>query len=63
MTCYYCISNIKDEICVFDIDGYPLPTNAECRHFEFDTGREDLEIAESMGWALNSLFKENEEDG
>lgn len=37
-TCYYCLHNIKDERCEFDIEGYPLPSTVDCRHFEFDTG-------------------------
>ena len=40
MTCYYCISNVKDEKCELDIEGYPLPSDIECRHFDFDTGEE-----------------------
>ena len=41
MSCYYCTHNIKDEKCEFDIEGYPLPSDIECRHFWFDTGEED----------------------
>jgi hypothetical protein len=37
MTCYYCLQN-KDNKCDFNVEGYPLPSNAECRHFWFDTG-------------------------
>jgi len=40
-SCYYCLHNIRDKKCEYDIEGYPLPTKIECRHFEFDTGEED----------------------
>lgn len=43
MTCYYCINNIRDEKCELDIEGYPLPSEVECRHFVFDTGIQDSE--------------------
>lgn len=38
MSCYYCLQNIRDKKCEFEIEGYPLPANVDCRHFEFDTG-------------------------
>jgi len=41
MTCYYCIHN-TGERCERGIEGYPLPEDAECKHFWFDTG-EDVE--------------------
>ena len=42
--CYYCLHNVMDEKCEFDIEGYPLSMNIECRHFEFDTGSQFKEI-------------------
>ena len=44
MACYYCRQNNRDEKCEFDIEGYPLSSDVECRHFEFDTGKEKSEL-------------------
>jgi len=41
MTCYYCVYNVKDEKCYLDIEGYPLSSDVECRHFQFDTGEDE----------------------
>ena len=49
MSCYYCLQNIRDEKCEFEIEGYPLPVDIECRHFEFDTG-----IRSSASTGINS---------